>query len=314
MTRIDDSIPTATAHTEAQGYYDLAIRARCSRLRAMAGLAAMAATWVAGTLVVGAVSLAVFGFGASSDEATASPSLFDDMTDSPGFFIVMMANVICAFLPAGIVGGCIVTRRSPLRLWSVRGPFRVRLFLASTGIAAVTAVVLSAVTTAVSGTLPSEPVLTAQSSMLVLAVLLMVPVQSLGEEIFLRGALVQALTVLLPHGTVKRRRGAIICSSVIGALLFALLHGPSSIPHLVMYAVGALALYVMTAWLAGVEGSTGAHTAMNIVLFVPMVLEMEFAAVLSWQMVVQVAAFDVLAATAIGLLCRRWRGGRMGVG
>lgn len=303
MTSLDASTPrpsTQAAPSRGGDYFALALRTGCSRLRAIGALAAMVATWVAGTLVAGAMFVAVPGIDLMSDELTSSPTMF----------IVVMANVILAFLPAGMVGGWIATRRSPLRLWSARGPFRVSLFLASTGIAAVVALGVTVISTVLSGGLLSGPVLTSGTLLLLAAIVLMAPLQSLGEEIFFRGTLVQVVAVVLPHGTLARRRVGILLSAFFGAALFAAIHGPTSILQFTMYLVGGLTLYLVTGWLAGIEASTGAHAALNIVLFVPMALQVEFAPVPAWQMAAQVAGFDVLAGVAIGLLCRRWSAGR----
>lgn len=230
------------------------------RGRAFAGLAILVGLPVVLGLVVVIILIASGVAETFLDDADAS------MTRAALLLGVVVVPLIA--LPSALVAARIGLGLTARTVWSLRGPFRVRPYVVTFVLGLLAAGGTTVVATiATGGGLAWSP--GSVDVLVVAALILLVPIQALSEELIFRGVLVQLLTTVLPRSAVS-----VVLAATMSSIVFSLVHGPAFPWVFLGQVLGGLIWVWLTNRTQGIEASAAAHGAWNLLLMVTLTLGM----------------------------------------
>jgi len=237
-------------------FYDAGCHGRLRRRRALAGLL----VFVLCVLVMAAVVIVVVVASGQAERvlSTAPGAL------APVYFGLVSVPVIIA--PGALLAGRVGLRQSPAELVSNRRRFRPRLQLAAAAVGLAVGTAGTAAGVVVSGPLVESAPLGTSAGIAILALLLLVPVQTFAEELAFRSVLVKLLVAVLPSSSGGRFPVHLWVASVLSAALFAAIHGAIGGWLFAGHLVAALVWTWAASRLGGIEAGAGAHAAGNLLL------------------------------------------------
>jgi CAAX protease family protein len=253
-----------------------------------------------------------------SGESTGGDATFADPTLNLAFNLVTIA----IFLPFVLLAAWVFQRRRPGTLSSVAGRLRWR-WLAICGGLAVLFTMVSVIFTWIAGLTVDQPVTQGETwvgwsrfAAPALVIALLVPAQSIAEEYFFRGWLLQSIggwTLQTRRGRVALALSAVFRTPwpaiVISAAVFTAGHGYTGWGVLDIFCFGLVAGWVAVRT-GGLEAAIAMHVANNLLAFMLLAsvgrLEIEQGAV-AWQYAVADIAAMALFAVAADLLARAHR-------
>lgn len=287
-------------------FYEGPIQDGVSRLRALLGLVALLVT-VLVCLLLAVIAALLAGLG---EQMVAEGTGVSAPDPAPAELLISLLLMPVVFGPGALLAGWAGLGRSPAKLISTRGGFRLRVFTRACVPAAVVALASTAIFGLASGSSFAAPTITLGLAVTLAALLVVVPVQALAEELVFRGVLVQLLVVIFPRWRAGSVPWGLVLAAGVSAVCFAAIHGGTSPALMLATFLGALLWTWLAHRLGGLEAATAAHFVFNFLLFAfPMLglLPAESDAAAGATALLQVFVTDVAMAAGIWLYLTRLR-------